>query len=97
MNYRPLPEEVTIKKSKIEGLGLFSTCAISKGTNLGITHIKDEIFEDEHSRTPLGGFINHSENPNVETIAIGKYLYLITLQDIMPNEEITLKYSWYKP
>ena len=33
MNYRPLPDEVSIKKSNIEGLGLFSTCAIKEGKN----------------------------------------------------------------
>lgn len=95
--YKPLPDEVTLKKSKIQGVGLFSTCAISDGTNLGITHIKDDMFENNHARTPLGGFINHSEDPNVETVYIGKYLYLITIKDIMPDEELTLKYKWYKP
>lgn len=55
------------------------------------------MFENNHARTPLGGFINHSEDPNVETVYIGKYLYLITIKDIMPDEELTLKYKWYKP
>jgi SET domain-containing protein len=45
----------------------------------------------------LGGFINHSEEPNCELIKIGKYYYLITSKDIMPDEEITLEYTLYKP
>ena len=33
--YRPLPPEVTIKKSPIEGVGLVATCEIQKNTELG--------------------------------------------------------------
>ena len=47
-------------------------------------------------RTPLGGFINHSEEPNCELIGIGKAKYLITINDIMPEEEVTLKYTLYE-
>lgn len=95
-NYRPLPVEVTIKQSKIEGMGLYSTCAIEAGTNLGMTHYKAPELENGWCRTPLGGFINHSDTPNCQLIGIGKAKYLITLHDIMPDEEITLEYSMYK-
>ena len=36
--YRPLPNNVTIKKSNIEGLGLFAVENIRKGKVLGLTH-----------------------------------------------------------
>ena len=96
MSYRPLPPEVTVKESQIEGLGLFSNTIISEGTNLGRTHYKEMQSEDGFIRTPLGGFINHSDIPNCETVLIGKSMYLMTKVDIMPDEEITLKYNWYK-
>ena len=64
MNYRPLPVEATIKQSDIEGMGLYSTCAIESGTNLGMTHYKAPELENGWCRTPLGGFINHSDKPN---------------------------------
>ena len=96
MNYRPLPVEVTIKQSDIEGMGLYSTCAIESGTNLGMTHYKAPELENGWCRTPLGGFINHSENPNCELIGIGKAKYIITMSDIMPEEELTLKYTLYE-
>ena len=96
MNYRPLPDEVTIKESDIEGWGLFSTCAIERGTNLGMTHYKAPELENGWCRTPLGGFINHSEVPNCELIGIGKAKYIITNKDFMPEEEITVKYTMYK-
>ncbi len=36
--YRPLPEELTIKESKIEGLGLFAKEFIPRETMLGVSH-----------------------------------------------------------
>ena len=63
--YRPLPKELTIKNSAIEGLGLFATANIEANTFIGVTHIRDEQFENKYIRTPLGGFYNHSNNPTV--------------------------------
>ena len=103
--YKPLPESVTIKESDINGLGLFADQKIMRGTNLGMSHLKigDTIF-----RTPLGGFINHANEPNCvkaelrmtsEDMKGHAYNYkkwnLITGQDIKKGEEITLKYTFY--
>ena len=63
--YRPLPNGLTIKNSPIEGLGLFATNIIKKNTFIGVTHIRDEQFENKYIRTPLGGFYNHSNDPTV--------------------------------
>ena len=63
--YRPLPNGLTIKNSPIEGLGLFATVNIKKNTFIGVTHIRDEQFENKYIRTPIGGFYNHSNQPNV--------------------------------
>jgi len=63
--YRPLPKELTIKNSPIEGLGLYATENIKADSFIGVTHIRDEQFENKYIRTPLGGFYNHSNNPNV--------------------------------
>ena len=95
--YRPLPKEVTIKKSYIEGLGLFATENLTANTKLGIAHVKDDRFENGYIRTPLGGFINHSDTPNCEVREdVDKNLMLFTLRPILPNEELTLKYNLYK-
>ena len=64
--YRPLPEGLTIKKSPIEGLGLYATKDIKTNVYIGLTHILDERFENNYLRTPLGGFYNHSDFPNVQ-------------------------------
>ena len=63
--YRPLPNELTIKNSKIEGLGLFATTKIKKNSFIGLTHIRDELFEGKYIRTPIGGFYNHSKDSNI--------------------------------
>ena len=66
--YSPLPKELTIKTSPIEGLGLFATKDIKKHSFIGVTHIRDEQFENKYIRTPLGGFYNHSNEPTVMRI-----------------------------
>ena len=97
MSYRPLPKEVTIKQSGIDGLGLFATKFIGSGTNLGVTHIPNNEYENGYIRTPLGGFINHSDTPNLQIIISSNGNYLVkTLTDINVDEELTLKYNLYK-
>ena len=93
--YRPLPDCLTIDKSTIEGVGLFAKEEISKGVYLGITHIQTEKYA--LVRTPLGGFINHSETPNCKIKKDRDTKYLITLADIKPGEELTVKYTMYDP
>jgi|TARA_B100000959_G_scaffold145205_1_gene152501 SET domain-containing protein len=101
--YKPLPNYLTVRNSKIEGLGLFATQIIQKGTDLGISHIPDEDYENDYIRTPLGGFLNHSNNPNVikmdevdpDTLSAMGRLHLIAMRDIMDGEEITVKYTLY--
>ena len=95
--YRPLPPYLIIKPSSVEGLGLFATEPIKKSTNLGISHVSDRWFDNGYIRTPLGGFINHSNTPNCKTFEDGRFLYIITLTDIKEGQELTLKYSFYDP
>lgn len=92
MTYRPLPESLTIKSSGIDGLGLFATQHIPANTQLGVSHI---IISDEIIRLPLGGFINHQDNPNCVRIAVANKSYLHTLKDIKQDDELILKYTIY--
>ena len=95
--YRPLPEYLTIKQSSIEGLGLFTTEKVPGNFRIGITHIKDDRFENGYSRTPLGGFFNHSENPNCRVVHEGEFIFLETINELDKNEEITASYTLYDP
>ena len=121
--YRPLPSQLTIRNSEIEGLGLFSEIKISKDSFIGITHIRNESFPNSYIRTPLGGFYNHSKNPNIiklgtdtlpefkfgKTInsnlisSINKknqkksnFLFLVSLKDINPGQELVAEYTFYQ-
>tara|TARA_R110002073_G_scaffold143050_1_gene294999 strand:+ start:142 stop:426 length:285 start_codon:yes stop_codon:yes gene_type:complete len=94
MNYNPLPIYCTIRPSWIEGLGVFAVKEIRQDTELGVSHIE---FENELYRTPLGGFINHSDKPNCVRIKNGNKWLLKTIKDIFPNQELTLSYVLYKP
>ena len=101
--YNPLRESLTIQQSGIDGLGLFAKEGIAQGTNLGMTHIK---LNGNMVRTPLGGFINHSNTPNVVKVELlmtneGKIKFnykkwnLVTLRDIKKGEELTVRYTFY--
>jgi hypothetical protein len=85
-NYRPLPKELTINRSMIDGLGVFAVVNIEAGINLGTTHwlIGDKLY-----RSPLGGYLNHSDNPNT---FIDEEFNLFTVRDINTDEELTVFY-----
>ena len=86
--YRPLPDGLTIKNSPIEGLGLFSTVEIKKNTFIGVTHIRDEQFDNKYIRTPLGGFYNHSNDPTVMRM-VSDVLPKLKFGDVIdPNKTI---------
>ena len=56
-------------------------------------------------RTPLGGFINHSNTPNVVKVelrtgngdpsCLTKKWSLVSLKDIKKGEELTIRYTFY--
>ena len=98
--YKPLPESLTIKTSGVHGLGLFADQKIMQGTNLGMSHMK---MKNTILRTPLGGFINHANDPNCAKVELlmkddsqdYKKWNLVALQDIEKGEELTLRYTFY--
>ena len=94
--YKPLPEGLRIAKSKIQGFGLFTLLFLKQGINLGTSHIK---IKDELIRTPLGGFVNHSDDPNCVKTKLHTDNYikynLVTIKDIEGGEELTVKYTFY--
>ena len=94
--YNPLPKGLRIQKSEIQGFGLFTLLFLKQGTNLGISHVK---IKDELIRTPLGGFVNHSDDPNCEKVKFQAENYikynLVTIKNIKAWEELTVKYTFY--
>ena len=106
LTYRPLPPEIRLGFSDIEGIGVFAKKNIKKGHNFGMSHLK---IGERLIRTPLGGFINHAEVPNCyktklfytdENTPNIKMNYsvwnLIAIDDIEEGEELTVTYTFYQ-
>lgn len=101
-NYQPLPQGVRLKKSPISGIGLFTQQMLAADTNLGVSHalieghpIGDGLVGDFIVRTPLGGFINHSTEPNCKLQEENGVWTLHTLKRIRAGLELTINYYDY--
>lgn len=70
-----------LKPSKINGIGVFATKDLPKGTELGLAKIGDK-------RTTLGRWVNHSNKKNSQVIDD----MAVTLQDIPKGAEILYNY-----
>ena len=50
-------------------------------------------------RTPIGGFVNHSDDPNctkdLEEMEWGRIYHMRTIKPIKKGEELFLKYTFY--
>jgi len=108
-HYRPLPDNLTIRPSQLAEqtnrpeLGLFATRPIAAGTELGTTHYIIESPDQPIKiiRTPLGGFFNHSVDPNCEVRTDLSepitQIRLRTIRAIEADEELTARYTMYNP
>ena len=67
--YNPLPEELILGVSRTHGHGVFAKYDLPKKYDLGMSHIKIPIIHG-YVRTPMGGFLNHSEEPNCRCLLI---------------------------
>ena len=88
--YKPLPNNLTIHTSSIHDCGIFAKEDISEQTDLGMTHVE---LGKLILRTPLGGFLNHSDNPNCI-----KASFLLTRQqwnhrNDLPDEKYNLDFK----
>ncbi len=93
--YKPLQYGLTIKKSKVHGLGLFATENIEAGHDFGETHVfVVSKNRREWVRTPLGGFINHCETPNCYINTENEDRTLYSIRPIKAGEEITVYYRF---
>ena len=91
--YRPLPDGLSIMESSIEGLGLYAQRDFSAGEIFGETHVfAVSTNRREWVRTPLGGFINHSENPNCYISTDTEERTLHSVRPIKAGDELTVYY-----
>ena len=93
MTYQALPNQLHVKNSPIAGQGIFAKENVPAGHELGMSHI---IHNDEIYRTPLGGFINHSDDPNCQKYPKDQFYFIKTIKEIREGEELFLNYTFYK-
>jgi SET domain-containing protein len=95
--YQALPRCLHVKDSSVAGQGLFALEDIPDDVYLGISHV---VVDEDIMRTPLGGFVNHSETPNCvkvfEKEEWGKIYHMRTIRPIKKGEELFLKYTFYE-
>tara|TARA_R110002060_G_scaffold67835_1_gene76476 strand:- start:493 stop:834 length:342 start_codon:yes stop_codon:yes gene_type:complete len=109
--YKALHSALTINNSSIRGLGIFATQDVPPNIDLGISHVRNGVghFENNYIRTPLGGLINHSDEPNcikyqpfvlasppIESGYEPTFYSIKTLRFIEKGEELTIFYTLYK-
>lgn len=82
---QPITEEIEIKSSKIEGMGVFTKQAKAKGEIIALAR-------DGYKRTPAGRYCNHSNKPNCEGIIHGNKGYFRTLDELPKGAEMTVDY-----
>ena len=92
MTYQALHSWLHIQNSSVAGQGIFARENIPAGFVLGMSHI---VVEDVIYRTPLGGFINHSDDPNCVKWCEEDKWFIKTLRKIHVGEELFLKYTFY--
>jgi hypothetical protein len=90
IRYVPLPKEVRLGFSDIHDIGVFAKQDIVEQTDLGMSHLE---LGKLILRTPLGGFLNHSDTPNCI-----KKSFLLTRQqwnhqNDLPDEKYNLDFK----
>ena len=93
MSYKALPEGLYIQDSPVAGQGLFAKKDIPRDTYLGMSHL---MLGEIIYRTPLGGFINHSDTPNCLKYFEDGFYFIRTTNSIKAGEELFLKYTFYE-
>ena len=84
-----------IESSPIQGVGLFTSKAISSNTI--ICEVADitcnKVNQKDMEVTPVGSMINHQYKSNCVLRRILKKFYLVALRDIRAKEELTVNYT----
>ena len=93
MTYQALHAWLHVKDSPIAGQGIFAREEIPAGMHLGMSHL---VVDEVIYRTPLGGFINHNDDPNCVKWCEDDKWFIKTLKKIHTGEELFLKYTFYE-
>lgn len=100
MTYKALPKFLHVQYSSVAGQGIFALNDIPADVYLGISHVVVGDLIPNIMRTPLGGFVNHSDDPNCikecQEKEWGQIWHMKTSKPIKKGQELFLKYTFYK-
>lgn len=78
-----------IGPSKIHGQGVIATKYIKPGEFINVALVPSKT---NHKITVFGEYINHCDKPNAETRLKDDYYKTYCIEDIAPDDEITVDY-----
>lgn len=87
----PLPDGLYLDESAVHGLGIFAESEIKRDTTIGIGFA--EVVGLPSPFRGWGGWINHSNTPNVKRVKNGQFHIIIAIRDIDIDEELFLMYT----
>jgi len=87
-----MSELFTIKKSPIQGKGVFAKQTIKRNQKIGVAIIY-RMFMIPEITSHFGKWLNHSSRPNTRLVRRGKEYQIVANRMIKKNEEITVNYD----
>ncbi len=87
--------QTAIRKSAIEGKGLFATASFADGDVI-VSHFMRRLpgdGRDKWDQSEECRFTNHSNEPNCHIVRDDEYVRLVATRDIVTNEELTADYG----
>lgn len=90
-------KKYNVKKSAIQGKGVFASKNLKKGEIVGIAVTDEEALEptlsQRDTRTKLGKYLNHQNKENAALKSENNTLNIYTNIPIKKDEEITVNYK----
>ena len=98
MKGTPYPKgKYSVKKSDIQGKGVFASKNFKKGELVGMAVTDEEALKPSttfrDARTKLGRYLNHQKKHNASLKSENNTLNIYAVNDIGKDDEITVDYS----
>lgn len=90
---RPIRKRTTIAEYKGKMLGVDAALKAERSGNRYLYEVNSKWTIDGAKRGNIARYFNHSCNPNADTFIRGKRVFVRTIKNIEPGDEITYDYG----
>ena len=90
---RPIKKKMRIAEYRGRRLGIDAALKAEKSGNRYLYEVNSKITIDGAKHGNLARYFNHSCNPNCDTFIRNKRVFIRTLRNIKPEEELTYDYG----